>query len=214
MKWLVLSFTVLLCMFPVACTKPDVPTADCSDILPAELSTVPFTDIEFNTLVAQIKGNPQAKISDVNNERQQIVWSIDSQYYRVYLNPPAHYFTAVYPSTGATISQVLDCFGPPDYYEARLFEFLGERRNERLTLWYLSKGIVFEVRNYGTFVSGEFSENSVVNSAITLTPPGTIDEMAVYVTGESAKVLFPSFLQWPSTFSSDHLRIRAVPVPM
>ena len=53
MKRSILSFALLLCMILVACSKTDIPAADCSDIMPAELSTIPFTDINYIRFIAQ-----------------------------------------------------------------------------------------------------------------------------------------------------------------
>ena len=84
-----------------------------------------------------------------------------------------------------------------------------DERNERLTLWYPDKGYKFEVRNYGGNVSGQFSEKSLVNSGIVLTPPGTIDEMARYIAGDSVSVLYEGLAPWIETSSTSGIKIQA-----
>ena len=204
-----LLFAFLVAIGSISCTSNNPEPVTCAEIMPATIALFPIQTVTFSEAVAWAKESfPKAEVTATESQ-SSISWGVEKQAYNIWLEPPFRRLSITNPLPQATVSQVISCFGPPGYYEAVLITLPGEQRNERLTIWYPDKGYKFEVRNYGGNVSGEFSEKSLVNSAIVLTPPGTIDEMARYIAGDSVSVLYEGLAPWIETSSTSGIKIQA-----
>lgn len=88
-----------------------------------------------------------------------------------------------------TLTQVLDCLGPPEYYAA-YEEATVETYSFILMLWYLEKGFVVQHSSYYTLVRPTVDLSAQLMQNFFVVAPGTLEQMVlnVYTLGHDPDV--------------------------
>ncbi len=175
-------------------TPAPFPCERFSESLWAEFRFGADTPDDVVTTVAklwEIDASEIRRIKLLGREPLEIGWSGfegEIAYYAQFRQGRLSQF-AVNLSQPLTLAQTIGCLGPPEYYEAHLWQGT-ESPMMKMNIWYQDKGLVVHHTSFPTFVRQSAISPAQWMDSYTVVAPGTLEQMAsnAYPRGEDPAV--------------------------
>jgi hypothetical protein len=171
--------------------------------LDAPLTRVPFDTLDRRTGAEWIKLNyPSADLWGVKagplfNWRQS-----SKEYNAIFESGQKNITVALSPEP--TISEVTKCLGNPEVFTLMKLP-AADGVGTQLSLWYPTRGLVFQYTGFNQKRVINYSEQSVLNGVV-ITKPGVILDLASQIySEEGAREIVASAKAWPTNFASIEL---------
>ncbi len=157
----------------------------CEDVLHPALWSVPFDQLDASNAEEWIAAHfPGATI--IHDGVGAFAWGSNEKDFNAYFNSTYRYF-AQYPggrlyinpkSTDPepTVADVLRCFGRPELYAVR--DIPAESMQIKFSMWYLSRGLIFETVESKGFIPKKFNLTSMLHGPLLAVPSGSAEQMA------------------------------------
>lgn len=170
-----------------SCSLKTQEVVPCEDVLHPVLWSVPFDELDADNVEAWIAAQfPGAAI--ISDGPGAFAWGANGKDFKTFFDADASYrYLAQYPggrlelsanSSGPppTVTDIVRCFGPPDLYAVQSIP--SEVWQVRFSLWYLSRGLIFQTQEDKGTLPKKFSLASPLEGPFLVVPPGSPEQMA------------------------------------
>ncbi|MFC1465068.1 MAG: hypothetical protein ACFLMY_09485 [Candidatus Brachytrichaceae bacterium NZ_4S206] len=179
-----------------SCSFAPRQAVDCNDILETPLLSVPFDTLNRETGSVWIKSNYHNADHYAVDGGPTFGWRRNGKEYLAVFEPERKIIT-VSLSPEPVIEEVIQCFGQPDLYNVMSMPG-AEGDGTRLSLWYLSRGVVFHYTGFNLKRRTRYDRLSSLNE-VAIMKPGSIFDMARQIySAEAAAYVSGSAKTWPT----------------
>lgn len=198
-----LAFSLMLAVLFLGCTRPESRTPiECEQLREVSLRLLPLSELDREMLAQWVKEHYQVdevrRIASAGGV-EEVSWKQPGKDYLArFRNDTFEFIGVTWAPLQPTIDEILECFGPPDLYEASYRQDV-EAMRFYMAFWYLREGVIvstsrFRKENKPPPITGDMTMTGLV-----LVPPGTAAEMVRYYPVEVRPAVLKSLQPWPGT---------------